>query len=297
MSHILKKQIKGIYILAITPFNQDFSLNLEGLQKNIDFFISSGVNGVVVGGTYAEYPSMTIEERKQLFRAAIEAVNGRVPIVCCTADSGTQNAIDLTNYADKIGANAVMVTPPYVSEVRSTDMIYHFEQLDANVDIPILIYNSASIGVSLTPQDIKEVSKLKHIYGVKQGATDLNVLVRTLAYAGDKISVMCASDGLILGALASGYPGCTSTNANFMCDEYVALYDEVMNNQLAKAQKRYYRWQPMRDLATRFGQPAMVKAAMELKGLSAGPVRPPFQSLDEKEKEELTTVLEQCELL
>ncbi|WP_211289632.1 4-hydroxy-tetrahydrodipicolinate synthase [Sporomusa silvacetica DSM 10669] len=293
----LKNQLNGIYVLAVTPMKDNFELDMSALRRNIDHFITSGINGVVVGGTYAEYPSMSIEERKVLFTTAVNAVAGRVPIICCTAASGTEEAIQLTKFAQEVGADGVMVTPPYVSEVRSRDMIYHFEQLDAAVDMPILIYNSTSIGVHLTPQDIAELAKLKNVLGVKQGATDLHVLVRTQAYAGHDISVMCASDGIILGALAIGYPGCTSTNANFMASEFVSLYNEVKNGELKKAQKRFYRWQPMRDMATKYGQPAMVKAGMELMGLPSGPVRAPFRTLDAAAKAEIKVALENSGIL
>ncbi len=293
----LKSQLKGIYVLAITPMQESFALDMAALRRNIDHFIACGVNGVVVGGTYAEYPSMSLEERKILFTTAVAAVAGRVPIICCTAASGTTEAIELTKFAKEVGADGVMVTPPYVSEVRSRDMIYHFEELDAAVDIPILIYNSTSIGVHLTPQDIAQLAKLKNVLGVKQGATEMHTLVRTQAYAGQNISVMCASDGIILGALAIGYPGCTSTNANFMTSEFVALYNEVQKGELIKAQERFYRWQPMRDMATKYGQPAMVKAGMELMGLPSGPVRAPFRTLDTKAKAEIKTALEQSGIL
>lgn len=293
----LNSKLNGIYVLAITPMKNDFSLDMDALKRNIDHFIANGVNGVVVGGTYAEYPSLRIEERKVLFTTAVKAVKGRVPIICCTAASGTAEAIELTKFAKEVGADGVMVTPPYVSEVRSRDMIYHFEQLDAAVDIPILIYNSTSIGVHLTPQDIAELAKLKNVLGVKQGATDLHALVRTQAYAGNDISVMCASDGIILGALAIGYPGCTSTNANFMTSEFVALYNEVKNGELKKAQERFYRWQPMRDMATKYGQPAMVKVGMELMGLPSGPVRAPFRALDAAAKAEIEEALRKSGIL
>lgn len=293
----LKSQLKGIYVLAVTPMKADFSLDMDALRRNIEHFIGAGVNGVVVGGTYAEYPSMSQEERKLLFTSAVAAVAGRVPLICCTAASGTPETIALTQFAKEAGADGVMVTPPYVSEVRPRDMIYHFEQLDAAVDIPILIYNSTSIGVHLTPQDIAEIAKLKNVLGVKQGATDLHALVRTQAYAGKDIVVMCASDGIILGTLAIGYPGCTSTNANFMADEFVALYREVQNGELQQARERFYRWQPMRDMATKYGQPAMVKAGLELVGLPSGPVRAPFRTLSAAAKAEIKAALEQSGII
>lgn len=294
---VLKERLKGIYVLAITPFTAGMELDTAALRRNIDHYIASGAHGVIVGGTYAEYPSLTTGERKRLFAAAAEAVAGRVPLICCTASSGTAEAIELTREAKACGADGAMITPPYVSEVRPPDILHHYQQLNEAVEFPIFIYNSASIGVHLTPEEIAELSKLENVVGVKQGSTDLHAMVRTVAYAGDKISVMCGSDGLILGALASGMPGCTSTNANFMTKEFVALYDEFSRGEVERAQERYYRWQPIRDLARKFGQPAMVKAALEVVGLPSGPVRAPFRPLGDEARSEIRDALKQAGIL
>ncbi|OBR64366.1 dihydrodipicolinate synthase family protein [Paenibacillus oryzae] len=295
---VLKEKLKGIYVLAVTPFTEDGSqIDEEALKRNIDHFIASGAHGIVVGGTYAEYPSMTLQERQQLFRCAAEAVGGRIPLLCCTAASGTAEAIQLTEAAKQYGADGVMVTPPYVSEVRPADIFYHFQQLNDAVDIPLFIYNSASIGVHLSPEEIKALASLPNVAGVKQGATDLHALVRTQAYAGDEIAVLCGSDGLILGALASGLTGCSSTNANFMASQFVALYNEFKAGRNEDAITRYYSWQPVRELARKYGQPAMVKAALELVGLPSGPVRAPFRPLDEAVRDEVASVLRGLNLI
>ncbi|WP_080834299.1 dihydrodipicolinate synthase family protein [Cohnella massiliensis] len=293
----LKERLKGVYVLALTPMKEDFSFHAAALKRNIDHYIASGAHGIIVGGTYAEYPSLTTAERKELFSAAAEAVAGRVPLLCCTAASGTYEAIELGKAAKAAGADGVMVTPPYVSEVRAGDILHHFELLNEAGELPILIYNSASIGVHLSPEEIAVLAKLDNVAGVKQGAVDLHALVRTVAYAGGDISVMCGSDGLILGALASGLPGCTSTNANFMAREFVALYDEFRRGENDRALERYYRWQPIRELARKYGQPAMAKAAMELVGLPSGPVRAPFRTLGEEAKADIARTLRQVGII
>ncbi|WP_223068642.1 dihydrodipicolinate synthase family protein [Paenibacillus caui] len=292
-----KNKLKGIYVLAITPMTDTLTFDPSALRRNIDHYIASGAHGIIVGGTYAEYPSLSISERQELFAAAAEAVAGRVPLLCCTAASGTGEAIQLTQAAKEAGADGVMVTPPYVSEVRPEDIYYHFQLLNEAAELPILIYNSASIGVHLSPEEIAKLAKLENVAGVKQGATDLHALVRTVAYSGDDISVMCGSDGLILGALASGLPGCTSTLANFMTSEFVALYNEFQQGLVERARDRYYRWQPIRELARKYGQPAMVKAALDIVGLPSGPVRPPFRTLGEEAVADIKRTLQETGII
>jgi len=289
-----KDRTRGIYVLAVTPMHADFSLDSASLRRNIDHFIGAGAHGIVVGGTYAEYPSLSQTERRDLFVAAADAVAGRVPLVCCTAASGTAEAVALSQAAKRAGADMVMVTSPYVSEVEPKDIQYHFEVLCDAVDIPVMIYNSTSIGVHLSPEQIGELATLKGVAAVKQGGTDIHAQVRTVALAGDKIAVLCGSDGTILGAMAVGMPGCTSTVANFMAAEYVALYGEIQAGEWEKARSRFYRWQPVRNFCRKHGQPASTKAALELVGLPSGPVRPPFRSLGDAAKQELRSVLREA---
>ncbi|MFX3617376.1 MAG: dihydrodipicolinate synthase family protein [Sporolactobacillus sp.] len=287
----LQDKLRGVFVLAITPMTENKELDLVSLKRNIDHFIQAGADGIVVGGTYAEYPSMSFLERKSLFRAAVGAVQGRVPLICCTAASGTHEAIELTKIAEQAGADGVMVTAPYVAEVEPKDIYYHFKKLNDAVSLPIFIYNSASIGVQLSPELISELADLPNVVGVKHGSTNMRELIRTQMLAGDRISVMAASDSIMLGALTLGLPGCTSTNANFMIEEFVALKQEINKGELKKAQKRFYRWQPIWELAHKYGQPAMVKAALDLTGLPSGPVRAPFQSLDKEARLDIQKTL------
>ncbi|MFT8708507.1 MAG: dihydrodipicolinate synthase family protein [Sporolactobacillus sp.] len=287
----IKDRLKGVFVLAITPMKENGAIHFSALTRNINHFIDRGADGIVVGGTYAEYPSMTFEERKELFFVAAKTVKERVPLICCTAASGTSEAIELTKLAKEAGADGVMVTAPYVAEVEPDDIFYHFKQLNDAVDLPIFIYNSASIGITLSPELISRLADLPNVVGVKHGSTDMRELIRTQMLAGDRIAVMAASDSIMLGALALGLPGCTSTNANFMVDEFIALKNELNAGKLLEAQKRFYRWQPVWELAHKYGQPAMVKAALDIVGLPSGPVRAPFRSLDQTARQEIQDTL------
>ncbi|GIQ69954.1 dihydrodipicolinate synthase family protein [Xylanibacillus composti] len=288
----LQAAMKGIYVLAITPMREDGSLDLDALRSNIETYLEAGVHGVVVGGTFAEYPSMSMEERAALFAAAAEAVGGKVPLICCTAASGTPEAIALTKAAKAAGADGAMITPPYVAEVGHADIKRHFESIIEAVPFPIMIYNSTSIGLNLSPEQLAELAELDYVIGVKQANTDLHVQAKTMALAGDKMSILNGSDGVILGALALGMHGCTSTLANLIPGDYVSLYKLVERGELAAARKLYYSWQPIRDFCKKHGQPAAIKTAMEVAGLKAGAVRVPFRSLGSEAVEEFKVIWE-----
>jgi 4-hydroxy-tetrahydrodipicolinate synthase len=288
--------MEGVFVLHATPFDENGDIDFDGVHSNIDKTVSAGINGVVVGGTYAEFPSLRREERVQLFRHAVDAVAGRVPVVCCTAASGTHEAIELSEAAAEAGASAAMITPPYVHEVRSEDIVYHFESIAKTVSLPIMLYHSTSIGVHLGPELMARLAELDAVVAVKQGATDLHEQVRSLALVGERATMLCGSDGVVLGSLALGYRGCTTTLGNFMAAEFVELYHEMQRGEVDAARARFQRWQPLRDVMREVGQPAGVKAAMALTGYAAGTPRPPFRQVDASQLARVESALERSGL-
>ena len=293
----LYDRLQGVHVLAITPMASDRSIDFEGLEANLEHFLARGADGVIVGGTYAEFPSLRREERIELFHAAARAVVGRVPLICCTASSSTLEAIELGQEAAAAGADGVMVTPPYVSEVRPSDVLHHFREVARNSGLPILAYNSQSIGVGLSPEEIIDLAEIDGIVGVKQGALDPRSQVTTVARAGDRLRIMCGSDGAILSALAHGMAGVTTTLANFMIDEVLSVHRDAMAGDWDRARRTFYGWQELRDFAFTRGQPVVTKAAMDLIGLAAGPPRPPFRSLDRADVHTLRDVLKKANLV
>lgn len=293
----LQSRLKGIFALHVTPFDRRGRIDHSALTANIQRTLDEGVHGIVVGGTYAEYPSLTSVERVHLFRTAVTAAAGRVPVVCCTASSSTAEAIELTQKAAEVGADVAMITPPYVHEVRAADVERHFATINDSVDFPVMVYRSTSVGVGIDPELMGRLSTLSNVVAVKQGATELHEQVRSLAAVGDNAAMLCGSDGVALASLALGYPGCSSTLSNFMATEYVALYHEVEAGQLAAARKRFFRWQPVRDVMREIGQPSGVKAAMELVGYSAGVPRLPFGELSSSSRNRIREALEKAGII
>jgi len=288
--------LEGVFVLHATPFVGDGAIDVDGLRSNIEKTLAAGVHGVVVGGTYAEFPSLRREERIELFRQAVDVVAGRVPVVCCTAASATNEAIELTEAAADAGASAAMITPPYVHEVRPDDIVYHYRSIANAVSVPIMLYHSTSIGVHVGPELMARLVELDSIVAVKQGATDLHEQIRSLALVGERATMLCGSDGVVMGSLALGYGGCTTTLGNFMASEFVDLYNEMRRGELDAARARFRRWQPLRDVMREVGQPAGVKAAMALTGYATGAPRPPFCPVDEHQLGRIESALERSGL-
>lgn len=287
----LKARLRGVFTILVTPFRDDLSLNVEAIARNADHVLERGAQGFIVGGTYGEFPSLTFDERCRLITEVVRVTRGRVPVVACTAHSSTLEALELTRHAAQTGADGVMLTPPYVTEVTDDDILYHFEYIARRVEIGIVIYNTVSTGVLLSSGLIDRLAGIPGIVGMKQGATSQPEILQSMELARDRLAIMCASDTMMLSGLALGMHGVTSTNSGFMPGLIVATYEAFRHGDMAQAQALFDRWAPFRAFARRVGQPAAAKAALDEAGLNGGPVRPPLRSPGVQVRAELAQVL------
>jgi 4-hydroxy-tetrahydrodipicolinate synthase len=285
-------RLRAIHAILPTPFLDDLSLDFAGFARNIEAILARGLQGVLVGGGYGEFPSLFTEERCHLIREAVRTVAGRVPVIACTAHSSTLEALKLTRAAEEAGADAAMLTPPYVTEVKEADVERHFAFIASRVAIPLILYNTPSTGVVLTPALIARLAEIPTVVGIKQGVVDASEMAAVVEVVEERLTVLCGSDTVMVAGLAVGMEGVTSTNASAFPDLIVAAYRAAREGDWEEARRLHRRWARYRAFARRVGQPATVKAAMDLTGLVGGACRPPLQALGAAEREELRAVLE-----
>jgi 4-hydroxy-tetrahydrodipicolinate synthase len=285
-------RLYGVHAILPTPFLDDWSLDLTGFARNIEAILGRGVQGVLVGGGYGEFPSLSTEERCLLIREAVRVVAGRVSVIACTAHSSTLEALELTRVAQEVGADAAMLTPPYVTEVREADVERHFAFIASRTAIPLVLYNTPSTGVILSPALIARLAEIPTVVGIKQGVLDASEMAAVVEAVGDRLAVLCGSDTAMVVGLAVGMVGVTSTNVNVFPDLIVATYRAASLGDWAEARRLHGLWAPFRAFARRVGQPAAIKAALDLMGLAGGACRPPLQALGATEREELRAVLD-----
>ncbi|ATW23463.1 4-hydroxy-tetrahydrodipicolinate synthase [Candidatus Formimonas warabiya] len=294
----LREQMKGVQSIVITPFKEDFSLDIEGLKQNLERMINFGSNGMVIGGSLGEFSSMTMEERKLIFKIAVDTVKSRIPVVCNVSDSYIERTIQLAKYAKEIGADGVMCTPPYYQKVSEEGMYQFYKALNDAVDIGIMAYNTSRSGNHMTPKFIARIAEIPNVVACKQGTRDIEELEETVYLAGDKITLICGSEVMAVPCLAMGYKGTTSTSSSFMTEMIVAMYKATQEGDYKKAADIYFNgWGEYRRFLKKGGMPATAKAAMNILGIPAGPTRLPFLELSDDLKKELKGILERMGLL
>ena len=288
----LYDRLVGVYTIFLTPFTSSGELDLDAAAENADYLIREGISGIVVAGTYGEYVTLTTDERRALLRSVIAAAHGRVPVIACTAAGSTAEVIAYTRDAEDAGSDGAMITPPYgMIEPTEAAIIGHFEAVASATGVALLLYNNPNISPSLAPELLAKLADIDGYVGIKQGAVTFGEHAELIALAGERLRVFSGSDQMMVGSLALGAVGVSSTQSNFIPRIIRDTYDAMCRGDLAEARRLFLRWAPFRRFARRAGQPASAKAAVELLGRRCGSVRAPLAPLTTTQRAELARVL------
>jgi len=288
----LYERMSGVFTIFLTPFTAGGEVDLDAAAENVDYLIKAGLNGIVVAGTYGEYVTLTLRERRTLLRAVVRAAAGRVPIVACTAGGSTAEVIDYTRDAEEAGADGAMITPPYgMIEPTEGAIVGHFEAVARATNSALLLYNNPNIHPTLAPELLARLADIDGYVGIKQGATTFAEHAELIALAGDRLRIFCGSDQSMVGSLALGAVGLSSTQSNFIPEIIRDTYRAMTRGDLGTARELFNKWGPFRRFARRAGQPAAAKAAVELLGRRCGTVRAPLVPLAPVQRAELADIL------
>ncbi|USJ28409.1 4-hydroxy-tetrahydrodipicolinate synthase [Ensifer adhaerens] len=284
--------MRGVHTILVTPFNSDYSLNIEGHRRNVEFAAKSSAHALVCLGTQGEFHSLNTEEQKQIMKATVEQNAGRKPIICGTAHSSTLEAQELTRYAKEMGADAVLMTPPYYSQVTWKGVYDHFARIASKVDLPIVLYNAPErAGFNLTPEHLAKLSEIDQIVAVKQASRNIMEIEETISQVGDKLAVFGGSEAMMWPVMALGAVGSSSTAASFMPQYFVDIYEAAINGEYERGQDLFMKLAPFRVLSKKLGHAGVVKAAMDIVGLAGGPMRPPLVTPKREDLVELDKIL------
>jgi dihydrodipicolinate synthase/N-acetylneuraminate lyase len=274
-----RQRLHGIFNITVTPFGKDGSFDFSGLARSIERVIGLGFDGILIGGTYGEFPSMSVDERAELFRRVMDMVGDRVPVMLCSAASDVRQARDLTKLAGGLGG-LPMVTAPYVSEVTDGQIEAFFRDMAPLSKTGVLIYNAPGIGITLSPKLLEKIADIEGVVGVKQGDLSPTAIDEIGNRLRGRLRLFCASDLAFLGPMALGFDGISSTNSSALPELILKSYRAIEAGDAATARDHHRRWYPVRELARRFGQPQTTKAAMNFRGFDGGAVRSPLRDLD-----------------
>ena len=282
---------QGSITALITPFKNG-EVDAKAFQRLVEWQIDQGTHGLVPVGTTGESPTLTHEEHKQVIELCIEAASGRVPVIAGTGSNSTSEAIALTRFAKKAGADGALVVTPYYNKPTQEGLYLHYKAINDAVDIPILIYNipGRSI-VDMSVDTMARLFKLPNIAGVKDATANMSRVSQQRAAMGTEFVQLSGEDATALGFNAHGGQGCISVTANIapaLCSEFQLA---CLGSNFKRALEIQDRLMPLHDALFVESNPGPVKYAAEKLGLCSGETRLPLAPLAAASKAKVDAAL------
>jgi len=289
--------IKGIIGAPLTPFTEDNRLDGPKLQKLVDFLIRHGVHAIGLPMHAGESLSLSIEERRELARLAVEAAAGRVPVFMHTSLPGTDEVVALSRHAQSVGAQGVIVITPYYWNPPREALLEHFVTIASSLDISVLGYNSPHhLGVTITPDLLKElIERCPNFIGLKDASFDMQYFTEACLVTGEARPGFAMFTGIeyLLPSMPVGGVGAFSS---FLAPRLVrALYDACAAKDYERAKPLQYKLCRLRN-AIKVGA-ATVKAAMEIMGRPMGPPRKPLMPISSAAMKQMEEQLKKLGIL
>ena len=291
--------LRGSYTPVVTPFREG-SVNYEKFAELVDRQAREGSQGVVVAGTTGEPSSLTIDERTQLVKVAVETIAKRIPVVAATGSQSLAETTELTLKAEKAGADALLVVTPYYIKPPQEGLVQYFEEVGKRTDLPLLIYHiPGRAAVSITPGALAKIAeRLPNVVGIKHAANDLEFLTEVLTCLGRDFRVFCGLEALSLPMLALGASGLMNAVGNLAPALVARLCKLVEAGHLAAARDLHFKLFELNQSIFLETNPIPLKYMMARMGLlDSSEVRLPLVPLDGERGKILNEVLYRAGLL
>ena len=272
----------------VTPFDQTGNINYDAFGKLIDDQINAGVDAVCVCGTTGESATMSIREHIAAVEYCVKKVDRRVKVIAGTGSNDTSAAVYLTQHAQESGADAALLVTPYYNKASQTGLIKHYEYIADRTELPLILYNVPSrTGVSFTAETYKVLSQNPKINGVKEASGNFSLLAHTRHLCGDDFYIWSGNDDQVVPMMALGAKGVISVASNIIPEVMVKMSHLCLDNDFQSASKLQIDYMDLIDALFIEVNPIPIKAAMNLLGMQAGPLRLPLCDMTEKNLEVL----------
>lgn len=289
---------RGIVPALVTPLQPDESLNMDVLVRLIEHVLAAGVHGVFVLGSQGEYFALEADEKKQVIDVTLDAVRGRVPVYAGTGATTTREAITLTRMAESAGVDAVSVITPAFIVPNQDEMYEHYRAIAACTRLPVLLYtNPARTGNHLPVGLVSRLAAIDNIAGIKDSSGDLATTAAYINSTPPSFRVFAGRDTLVLGTLLYGGAGSVAATGNVAPRLLVRIYDAWQCGDLEGARAAQAQLARLRETFSLGTFPAVIKEALSIIGIDAGPCRRPVGPLDNPSRERLRDVLDALDLI
>ena len=288
--------LKGSIVALITPFDNG-NLCEKDYVKLINYHLENGTNGIVPGGTTGESPTLSHNEHKKIIEIAVRECKGKIPVIAGTGSNSTEEAVELSQFAEKAGSDALLVVTPYYNKPTQEGLYQHYKKINDSVGIPIVIYNIPSRSViDMEVETMTKLYELKNIIGVKDATGDLNRVDKQLKAMGKEFIQLTGNDDNALEFNKRGGSGAIGVTAN-VAAKLASEFQKACQEDMKKAYELDKLLQPLHTSLFIESNPSPVKYAASLLGMCNPTVRLPLVEILDETKRKVTEALKVANLL
>ena len=279
---------KGVGTAIVTPFNQDNKIDFDEFKRLIDFQIDNKVNAIVVCGTTGEASTLASEEKEELIRYCVKIVNKKVPVIAGVGSNNTKLVIENEKYAQKVGADGLLVVTPYYNKTTQEGLIEHYKEIAQNTNLPIILYNVPSrTGIDIKPETYYELSKIKNIVATKEASCDISKILKIRNICKDNLNIYSGNDDQTLPILSLGGLGVISVMSNIVPGYTVNMINKYFDKDIEEALNMQIHSQSLIDQLFKEVNPIPIKEALNIIGFDVGKPRMPLIRCSKELKEDL----------
>lgn len=268
---------KGCATAIVTPFDENDNINFDEFRKLINFQIDNKVNAIVVCGTTGEAAALSVEEKQELIKYCVKAVNKRVPVIAGIGSNNTKVVIENEIYAEKVGIDGLLAVTPYYNKTTQKGLVEHFKMIAENTKLPVILYNVPSrTGVDILPSTYLELSKIKNIVATKEASGDISKVLKIRSLCKDNLNVYSGNDDQIIPILSLGGIGVISVLSNVMPKYTSEMIEKYFNNEIEEASNMQISASNLIECLFKEVNPIPIKEALNIIGFKCGKPRLPL---------------------
>ena len=288
----------GAGVAIITPFTADGKVNEKVLAEIIEYQIAHSTDAIVICGTTGESATLDHNEHTQAIKVAVDVTAGRIPVIAGTGSNDTAYALKLSNDAEKLGVDGLLMVTPYYNEASQEGLIKHFNYVADRVSTPIILYNVPSrTGCEIKPETYAELAKHKMIYAAKEATGNLSSIAKTISLVPEDFAIYSGNDDQITPIMSLGGKGVISVLSNILPQVAHDIAQTALDGDFKKSAELQLKYLELCNAMFMDVNPIPVKAAMRLMRIDVGPLSLPLCDMTPANTEKLKSALQKYELI
>ncbi|MGO9015768.1 MAG: 4-hydroxy-tetrahydrodipicolinate synthase [Dissulfurispiraceae bacterium] len=289
--------LSGSIVALVTPFKKG-KFDEKAYSNLIEWHIAQGTHGIVPCGTTGEASTLDYDDHFRVIEVAVKTASKRIPVIAGTGSNATDEAIDITMKAKKLGADAALLVTPYYNKPTQEGLFRHFKAVADAVDIPVVLYNvPGRTAVNMLPATVARLAECKNIVAIKEATGDLKQVSELIRLCGDRITVVSGDDFTVLPLLALGGKGVITVTGNIAPGDMAEMCNAWDRGDIAKARELHFKLEPLNAAMFIETNPIPVKTALALMGKISEEFRLPLCEMSSANKEKLKGALKNAGII